>query len=85
MEVAIPAGSNAAAVISAFETAAASPATVLANIQAAASSSGSSVDLSEVEITEMAAPVAQSGPLPIRLIQKTLNFCCATPRGLGNP
>ena len=64
MEVAIPAGSNAAAVISAFETAAASPATVLGNIKAAAEGSGSTVDLADVEITEIAAPVAQ-GPLQL--------------------
>ena len=40
-----------------LETAAASPDMVLLEIKAAAASSGSAIDLSAVEITEMAAPV----------------------------
>merc|ERR1719482_853928 len=43
--------------MSAVEAAAASPAMVLGNIHAAVDSSGSAVDLSGVEITEMTAPV----------------------------
>ena len=53
--VAIPDGSTAATISNAVDTALADKATVLSNIKTAAEASGSTVDLSAVEITASTA------------------------------